>query len=112
MQICVAMRYNSEYIHGTAQPSARPLDNCFSFFLLLLLLLLLEREEKKKWHFSINRATDKRFSAVVVVVVEMIVVVKGKKEKGETYLATLAGEGAKVEAGSWLTAHFAQLVHL
>jgi len=38
--------------------------------------------------------------------------VKKKRKKNGTYLATLAGEGAKVEAGSWLTAHFAQLVHL
>ena len=29
-----------------------------------------------------------------------------------TYLATLAGEGAKVEAGSGFAAHFTQLVHL
>lgn len=28
------------------------------------------------------------------------------------YLATFAGERAKVEAGSWLAAHFTQLVHL
>jgi hypothetical protein len=95
MQICVAVRYNSEYIHGTAQPSARPLDNCFSFFLLLL--LFLEREEKKKWHFSINRATDKRFSAVVVVVVVvMIVVVKGKKEKEKHTL-----QPSQVKAPKW-----------
>jgi hypothetical protein len=43
----------------------------------------------------------------------MIVIVEEKRSlNGITYLATLAGEGAKVEAGSWLTTHFAQLVHL
>lgn len=28
-----------------------------------------------------------------------------------THLASLAGEGSEVEAGSWLAAHFAQLIH-
>lgn len=30
---------------------------------------------------------------------------------GGTHLASLAGEGSEVEAGSWLPAHFAQLIH-
>ena len=87
--------------HTPAQKAAAAalLRNCFSLSLDLALFWRAARESQVSIGVYYRTCWKASWAEK-----EMMIVC--------AYLATFAGERAKVEAGSWLAAHFTQLVHL